>query len=69
MRFGSRRHATFDELHAKVTTDRDRLVRTLRNLADTIEAAPAAPINAGLAEMAAAAETLVRTVKLALSKE
>jgi hypothetical protein len=69
MRFGSHSHVTPDELDAKATTDRERLVRTLRNLADTIESAPAAPVKAGLAGMAAAADTLVRTVKLALAKQ
>ncbi len=68
MRFGSRSHSTSDEIDPKITTDRDRLVRTLRDLADTIDAAPAASVKAGLAEMATAAGTMVRAVKLALAK-
>ena len=68
MRFGSRSHDTLDEIDPKKTTERDRLVRTLRDLANTIEAAPAASIKAGLTGMTAAAETLVRAVKSALAK-
>lgn len=70
MRFGSRSHVTTDEVDtSKITPERDRLVRTLRNLADTIEAAPAAPVKAGIARMTAAAVTLVQTVERALGKQ
>lgn len=68
MRFGSRSHSTSDEIDDTRSTDRDRLVRMLRNLADTIEAAPAASVKAGLAGMTTAAETLAQTVKSALTK-
>jgi hypothetical protein len=67
MRFGRRSH-TPDDLDQQTTTDRGRLIRTLRNLADTIEAAPAERVDAGLAGMVAAAETLVRAVERALGR-
>ncbi len=69
MRFGRHSH-TSDELDTgTTTTDRDRLTRTLRNLANTIEAAPAARVNAGLAAMTQAVETLVRAVERALGRQ
>ena len=67
MRFGRHSH-TPDELDTGTTTDRDRLIRTLRDLANTIEAAPAARVNAGLAAMAQAVEAAVRAVERALGR-
>lgn len=68
MRFGSRSHTTSDETDTGPTTERDRLVRMLRNLADTIERAPAAAVDAELAGLTTAADTLARAVKSALAK-
>jgi len=67
MRFGSRSHDV-DKLDAKVTTERDRLVRTLRDLADRIEKAPSGRITESVTRIAVVVEPLVRVVERALGR-
>ncbi len=69
MRFGSRSHDTntdTDKLDRTVTSERDRLVRTLRDLADRIEGAPFNRISETVAWIASALEPLTRTVERVL---
>ena len=69
MRFGSRSHDTNSEkLDARVTGERDRLVQTLRDLADRIEQAPFNRISDSVASIATAVEPLVRVVERALRR-
>jgi hypothetical protein len=70
MRFGSRSHDTdTDKLDRTVTSERDRLVRTLRDLADRIEGAPFNRISASVAGITSAVEPLTRMVERALGGE
>ncbi len=70
MRFGSRSHDTDPEKpDATVTGERDRLVRTLRDLADRIERAPFKRITGSVAWIAAAVEPLVHVVERALGRQ
>jgi hypothetical protein len=55
-----------DQINAKVTAERDRLVKALRDLADRIERAKLDRVSEGLAWVATAAETLVKTIERAL---
>lgn len=69
MRFGSRSHdIDVDKLDAAVTTERDRLVQTLRDLADRIEKAPLSRITESVAWISVAVEPLVRVVERALGR-
>ena len=70
MRFGSRSHSHVDsdQVDAKVTGERVRLVRILRNLADRIETAPPKRVSEGLVSMGAAAEALVQAVERAIGR-
>jgi hypothetical protein len=68
MRFGSHTHVDPDQLDPKLKTERDRLVTTLRGLADRIEAAPLERLSEGLASMLVAVEPLVRAVQRALGR-
>jgi hypothetical protein len=58
-----------ERVDAAIREERDRLVVALRGLADRIEKAPLDRISAGIAWIATAAETLVRTVERALARE
>ena len=55
-----------EHINAKVTAERDRLVKVLRDLADRIEAANLDRVSEGLTWVATAAETLVKTIERAL---
>jgi hypothetical protein len=67
MRFGSRSHDTdTDKLDRTVTSERDRLVRTLRELADRIEGAPFNRITESVAWLTSAVEPLTQMVDRAL---
>jgi hypothetical protein len=66
MRFGSHSHDVEPEkVGTKVKSQRDRLVKLFRELADRIEQAPMDRISDSLAWLAAAAEPLVRVVERA----
>lgn len=54
------------KVEAVIREERDRVVAALRRLADRIETAPLDRISSGIAWIATAAETLVRTVERAL---
>jgi len=58
-----------ERVDAALRDERDRLVVALRGLADKIEKAPMDRISAGIAWIATAAETLVRTVERALARD
>ena len=58
-----------ERVDAALREERDRLVVALRGLADKIEKAPMNRISAGIAWIASAAETLVRTVERALARD
>jgi len=58
-----------ERVDAALREERDRLVVALRGLADKIEKAPMDRISAGIAWIASAAETLVRTVERALARD
>ena len=66
MSFGNRTHQTSAEIDANLKAERDRLVTTLRGLADQIEHAPLARLPDGLVSMSFAVEPLVRAVERAL---
>jgi hypothetical protein len=68
MRFGSRSHGDPDKIDTQPTAERDRLVATLRGLADRIESAPLERINEGLAFMLVSLEPLVRAVQRAVGR-
>ena len=69
MRFGSRSHdIDLDKLDPKISTERDRLVRTLRDVADRIERAPAGRISESAAWITAAVEPLLRVVERVLGR-
>ena len=53
------------EIDAALHTERDRIVVTLRALADTIAAAPLPRLSGGIAWMGTATDALVRTVQRA----
>lgn len=55
-----------DRINAKVTAERDRIVKALRDLADRIERANLDRVSEGLTWVATAAETLVKTIERAL---
>jgi hypothetical protein len=55
-----------DRINAKVTAERDRIVKALRDLADRIERANVNRVSEGLTWVATAAETLVKTIERAL---
>ncbi len=55
-----------DRINAKVTAERDRIVKALRDLADRIERANVGRVSEGLTWVATAAETLVKTIERAL---
>lgn len=55
-----------EKVEAVIRDERDRVVAALRRLADRIESAPLDRISSGIAWIATAAETLVRTVERAL---
>jgi hypothetical protein len=55
-----------DRINAKVTAERDRIVKALRELADRIERANLDRVSEGLTWVATAAETLVKTIERAL---
>jgi len=67
MRFGSRSHEP-DKTDTTVSTERDRLVRTLRDLADRIERAPFNRIAESLAWIATSVEPLVHVVDRAVGR-
>lgn len=56
-----------EQINAKVSAERDRLVKALRDLADRIERANLARVSEGLAWVATAAETLIKTIERALN--
>lgn len=56
-----------DRINAKVTAERDRLVKLLRDLADRIERANLDRVSEGLTWVATAADTLVKTIERALN--
>jgi hypothetical protein len=62
-------HVGPEKIDAAVKNKRDRIVVALRRLADRIEAAPVDRVSKGLAWVATAVETLVRTVERALGRE
>jgi len=67
MRFGSRSHDPEPEkLDVTVTGERDRLVRTLRDLADRIEKAPFSRITESVSWIAKVVEPVVGVVDRAL---
>ena len=67
MRFGSRSHDPEPEkVDATLTGERDRLVRTLRNLADRIEAAPSKRMTESMTWLATAAGPFIKAVERAL---
>lgn len=69
MRFGRRSHDTdVDKLDVKVTTERERLVRTLRELADRIEKAPPSRITESASRIAVAVEPLIRVIERTLGR-
>ncbi len=55
-----------EQINAKVSAERDRLVKALRDLADRIERANLERVSEGLAWVATAAEALVKTIERAL---
>jgi len=55
------------KIDAALRDERDRIVVALRSLADKIEAAPVERVSGGLAWIATAAETLLKTVERALA--
>jgi hypothetical protein len=55
-----------EKVEAVIRDERDRIVAALRRLADRIESAPLDRVSSGIAWIATAAETLVRTVERAL---
>ena len=55
-----------EKVEAVINDERDRIVTALRRLADRIETAPLDRVASGIAWIATAAETLVRTVERAL---
>ena len=58
-----------EKVDAALREERDRLVVALRGLADKIEQAPLGRISGGIAWVATAAESLVRTIERALVRE
>jgi hypothetical protein len=58
-----------EKVDAALREERDRLVVALRGLADKIEKAPLERISGGIAWVATAAESLVRTIERALVRE
>jgi hypothetical protein len=55
-----------ERINTKVTAERDRIVKALRDLADRIERANLDRVSEGLTWVATAAETLVKTIERAL---
>ena len=55
-----------EQINAKVTAERDRIVKALRDLADRIERANLDRVSEGLTWVATAAETLVKTIERTL---
>jgi hypothetical protein len=55
------------KLDAALREERDRIVVALRSLADKIEVAPVERVSGGLAWIATAAETLLKSVERALA--
>jgi hypothetical protein len=55
-----------ERINAKVTAERDRVVKALRDLADRIERANLDRVSEGLSWVATAAETLVKTIERAI---
>ena len=62
-------HVDPEKIHATVQNERDRIVVALRRLADRIEATPVDRVSEGLAWVATAVETLVKTVERAVGRE
>ena len=62
----STQSANTEKVEAVINDERDRIVAALRRLADRIETAPLDRVASGIAWIATAAETLVRTVERAL---
>ncbi len=58
-----------EKIDAALREERDRLVVALRGLADKIETVPLDRISGGIAWVATAVETLVRTVERALARD
>ena len=58
-----------ENVDAALREERDRLVVALRGLADKIEKAPLGRISGGIAWVATAAESLVRTIERVLVRE
>jgi len=69
MRFGSHSHADRNQRDAKVNAEHDRLVTTLRGLADRIERVNVDQLGDGLVSIAAAVDPLVRAVERALGRQ
>lgn len=57
------------KIDATLREERDRLVAALRGLADRLEQAPLDRVSRGLAWIATTAETLIRTVEGALTRD
>lgn len=69
MRFGTHSHDVDpQQLDAKDTAERDRLVRTLRDLAERIERANLTRVRDSLRWIAAAVDPVVRSVERALGQ-
>lgn len=68
MRFGSHSH-DIDHETRDPRTERERLVRTLRDVAERIEKAPLDQISESLTFFRAALEPLVRVVDRALGRQ
>lgn len=68
MRFGSRSHEP-EKTDTTVSTERDRVVRTLRDLADRIERAPFNKISESLTWIATTIEPLVAVVERAAGRD
>jgi hypothetical protein len=71
MRFGSRSHDFVDpeELGAKLSAERDRLVKMLRDVADRLERLPANKANEVLVWVRGAVEPLLGMLRRVLGPE